>query len=80
LKLLKRAVGLEYGVQVPDQEDVGAGTETLSNQMAGALPRRSVEPPHVEAEFLKLAAEDRSDPTYPGDIHGAAVDLDGLLQ
>ena len=61
LELLERAVGLEHGVEVADEQDVRPGPGMVGDEVAGAVQRRAVDPARLEPERVELGAEHVAD-------------------
>ena len=80
LEFLKRAVSLEHGVEVADQEKATARPAPLRDQMPGALERRSVDPAGREAQAVELGREQLPHLAHAGKVLCPAVDVDGSFE
>ena len=63
LELLKRTVGFEHGIEMPDEEDLRPRAGVFRDEVPGALERRAVHPLRLETERIQLLPEDLSDLT-----------------
>ena len=54
LELLERAVRFEHRVEMADQQDLRSRPGMLGDEVPGALERRAVDPPRLEAERVEL--------------------------
>ena len=79
-EFLERAVALEDGVEVADQEDLRGRAGMAGDEVAGALPRGAVHPPRLEAERIELGAKDSADLADALVVLRAAVDVDDALE
>ena len=73
LEALERAVRLEHGVEMADQQHVAPRPLAGRDEMAGAAGCAHVGPADVEAERLQLGADQRPDLRDPGEVQSAAV-------
>src|SRR5262249_4994637 len=80
LELLKRAVRLEHGVEMADQQNLPAASGVLGDEVPGASPGTAVDPSRLEAEPLETRHEDVADALHAGQIVRPAVDVDHLLE
>ena len=80
LELLERAVALEHGVEVADEQHPRPLAGMVRDQVAGALERRAVDPGRLEPERVELLAEQIADRADAREVVRAAVDVDGLLE
>src|SRR5262249_17830987 len=80
LELLERTRRLEDGVQMPDEQQLRAGTRMLGDEMPGPLEGLPVDPGRLEPECVELRAKDVADLPHSCEIHRAAVDVDEALQ
>ena len=76
LELLERAVALEHGVEVADEQHPRTLAGMIRDQVAGALERRAVHPGRLEPERVELLAEEVPDRADAGEVVRAAVDVD----
>jgi hypothetical protein len=82
---LKRAIGLEDGIEVTDEQKPRAATRAAGHEMAGPIERLAVDPLGLEAERIEFGTKQSAHFTYAGEVHRSAVDvyrsleqLDGL--
>ncbi len=80
LELLKRAVGFEDRVEMPDEEKTPARPCTLRDEMARALERRSVDPAGREPQRVELGREQLPHLANASDVLRAAIDVDGPFE
>ena len=69
LELLERAVRLEHGVEVTDQQHARTGAGMVRHEMAGPLERRAVDPAGLEPERLELRREQPADLAHAVQVH-----------
>ncbi len=81
-EMLKRTIGLEHGVQMPDHEDsLAAIPLQLREQMITPLQfRRLLDPASRKTQSSQLTLEIGADPPDALGVHGAAVDVDDLFE
>src|SRR5690606_13885652 len=79
-EMLERAVGFEHRVQVADEEQVRTLSVMPGDQVTRAAELCTVHPADVEVEDVESIGEELPDLLDSLEIHGATVDLDGLLQ
>ena len=80
LEFLERTVGLEHGIEMPDQENPDAAAGMFRHEMAGAAPFRSVDPRGLEAKPVECRTKDRAHLAHAGVVLRAAVDVDHALE
>src|SRR5205814_1739957 len=80
LESLKPARPLEYGVEMPDEQDLRPGRPMLADQMARPADGGLIDPLRAEANAIELGAEDPSDLADTLQVHRPAVDVDDALE
>ena len=80
LELLERAVRLEDGVQVPDEQYLRPRPAVPGDQVAAAAPEGAIDPFGLEAEGVELRPEHVADTPDAGRVERAAVDVDDALE
>src|SRR5690606_34012065 len=77
---LERAVGLEHGIEMPDQQQVRSLVAVGRDEMPGTVELRAIQPLRLETERRERAPEQRPDLLHALEVEAAAVDVDRLLQ
>jgi hypothetical protein len=65
---------------VAHQYRLGPLRAALGDQVPGPAPRRSFDPAGAKAESIQLGGEHRRDGLHAGEVHRAAVLVDGALE
>jgi hypothetical protein len=77
---LEGMVGLEYGIEVPDEEKLGTMATAFRDQVTGTTESRPVDPTRLEAKGIELGAQDVTDCSDSPEVHGATVDVDDAFE
>src|SRR4029434_200642 len=80
LELLERAVGLENGVEVADEDDACRGTGVIRDEVSGASDSLSLDPLRSKPERVESLPEDDADLPNAFQVVRPAVDVDAPLE
>jgi len=79
-EFLERAVFLEDGVEVADEQHLRPGAGMFGDEMTRALKRGAVDPARLESQRVELRLEHFADFANARVITGTAVDVDNFLE
>src|SRR5262249_21670246 len=81
LEMLERAVFLEYGIEMTDEQDAFSSRSlVLGEEVAGAMGCIHGDPSGLEMERAELLGEDIADLAYAVEVHRPAVHVYEALE